>query len=215
VPPLEFIPFAEERGLITRIDSYVLDEACRQLSAWLEEGGWSDEFTMAVNISGRQLVDPSFAAYVAKTLAQHGLEPSRLCLEITETTLNGEAGDVEATLEALSEQGVRLAIDDYGTGYSTLAHLHRLRVDILKIDRSFIEQIGRTERDSEIIAAVTAMSHALGMSVIGEGIATSEQLDELASLDCDQVQGFLFAHPLPAAGIAEFRHGAASRPAGT
>jgi EAL domain-containing protein (putative c-di-GMP-specific phosphodiesterase class I) len=85
----------------------------------------------------------------------------------------------------------------------------------LKIDRSFIEQIGRTERDSEIIAAVTAMSHALGMSVIGEGIATSEQLDELASLDCDQVQGFLFAHPLPAAGIAEFRHGAASRPAGT
>jgi EAL domain-containing protein (putative c-di-GMP-specific phosphodiesterase class I) len=168
---------------------------------------------MAVNISGRQLVDPGFAAYVTKTLAQHGLEPSRLCLEITETTLNGEAGDVEATLAALSEQGVRLAIDDYGTGYSTLAHLHRLRVDILKIDRSFIEQIGHTERDSEIIAAITAMSHALGMSVVGEGIATSEQLDELASLDCDQVQGFLFAHPLPAAGIAEFRHGGQSRPA--
>jgi diguanylate cyclase (GGDEF)-like protein/PAS domain S-box-containing protein len=213
VLPLEFISLAEERGLITRIDSYVLDEACRQLSVWLREGGWSSEFTVAVNISGRQLVDPGFAAYVAKTLALHGLEPSRLCLEITETTLNGEAGDVETTLAALSGQGVRLAIDDYGTGYSTLAHLHRLRVDILKIDRSFIEQIGRTERDSEIIAAVTAMSHALGMSVVGEGIATSEQLDELASLDCDQVQGFLFAHPLPAEGIAEFRRGATPRPA--
>ena len=122
IAPIEFIPLAEERGLIGRIDSYVLDEACRQLSAWLREGSWPDEFTMAVNTSGRQLVDPGFAAYVAKTLAQHGLEPSRLCLEITETTLNGEAGDVEATLAALSEQGVRLAIDDYGTGYTTFAH---------------------------------------------------------------------------------------------
>jgi diguanylate cyclase (GGDEF)-like protein/PAS domain S-box-containing protein len=213
VPPLEFIPLAEERGLIGRIDSYVLDEACRQLSAWLREGSWPDEFTMAVNTSGRQLVDPGFAAYVAKTLAQHGLEPSRLCLEITETTLNGEAGDVEATLAALSEQGVRLAIDDYGTGYTTFAHLRRLRVDILKIDRSFIEQIGHTERDSEIVAAITAMSHALGMSVVGEGIATSEQLDELASVDCDEAQGFLFAHPLPAEGIAEFLRPGTSRPA--
>ena len=128
---------------------------------------------MAVNISGRQLVDPGFASSVAKVLAYHGLPPGRLCLEITETTLNGEAGDVEATLAALSDQGVQLAIDDYGTGYSTLAHLHRLKVDILKIDRSFIEQIGRTARDTEIIAAITAMSHALGMTVVGEGIATS------------------------------------------
>jgi len=212
IAPIEFIPLAEERGLITRIDSFVLDEACRQLAAWLAAGGWSDEFTMAVNISGRQLVDPSFASYVAKVLAYHGLEPGRLCLEITETTLNGESGDVEATLAALSDQGVRLAIDDYGTGYSTLAHLHRLKVDILKIDRSFIEQIGRTNRDTEIIAAITAMSHALGMSVVGEGIATSEQLDELTSLECDTAQGFLFAHPLPADAIAEYRHGGTPHP---
>ena len=212
VPPVEFLPLAEERGLITRIDSFVLDEACRQLAAWLAAGGWSDEFTMAVNISGRQLVDPSFAAYVAKVLAYHGLEPERLCLEITETTLNGEAGDVEATLAALSDQGVRLAIDDYGTGYSTLAHLHRLHVDILKIDRSFIEQIGHTVRDTEIIAAITAMSHALGMSVVGEGIATSEQLDELTELECDTAQGFLFAHPLPADAIAQYRQGGTPHP---
>jgi len=213
VPPVEFIPLAEERGLITRIDSYVLDEACRQLAAWLAEGGWPEDFTMAVNISGRQLVDPSFASYVAKILSFHGLEPSRLCLEITETTLNSRVGDVEATLKTFSDQGVRLAIDDYGTGYSTLAHLHRLHVDILKIDRSFIEQIGSTARDSEIIAAITAMSHALGMSVVGEGIATTEQLDELTSLDCDEFQGFLFARPLPAEAIAKFRNGGMPQPA--
>ncbi len=212
VPPIEFIPLAEERGLITRIDSFVLDEACRQLAAWLAEGGWPEDFTMAVNSSGRQLVDPSFAAHVSKVLAYHGLEPGRLCLEITETTLNGEAGDVEPTLSALSEQGVRLAIDDYGTGYSTLAHLHRLRVDILKIDRSFIEQIGHTVRDTEIIAAITAMSHALGMSVVGEGIATREQLEELTFLECDTAQGFLFAHPLPPEAIAEFRRGGVPNP---
>ena len=212
VPPVEFLPLAEERGLITRIDSFVLDEACRQLAAWLAAGGWPDEFTMAVNISGRQLVDPSFAAYVAKVLAYHDLEPERLCLEITETTLNGEAGDVGATLAALSDQGVRLAIDDYGTGYSTLAHLHRLHVDILKIDRSFIEQIGHTVRDTEIIAAITAMSHALGMSVVGEGIATSEQLTELTELECDTAQGFLFTHPLPADAIAQYRQGGTPHP---
>jgi diguanylate cyclase (GGDEF)-like protein/PAS domain S-box-containing protein len=207
VPPVEFIPLAEERGLITRIDSFVLDEACRQLAAWLAEDGWPTDFTMAVNISGRQLIDPSFAAYVAKVLSLHGLEPSRLCLEISETTLSGRSGDVEATLKTLSEQKVRLAIDDYGTGYSTLAHLHQLHVDILKIDRSFIEQIGATPRDHEIIAAITAMSHALGMSVVGEGITTTEQLNELTSLECDEFQGFLFAHPLPAEAIAEFRNG--------
>jgi len=206
VPPVEFIPLAEERGLITRIDSFVLDEACRQLAAWLAEGGWPADFTMAVNISGRQLIDPSFAAYIAKVLSFHGLEPSRLCLEITETTLNGRSGDVEATLNTLSEQEVRLAIDDFGTGYSTLAHLHRLHVDILKIDRSFIEQISSQVRGREIVAAITAMSHALGMSVVGEGISTTEQLDELTSLECDEFQGYLFAHPLPAEAVAQFRN---------
>jgi diguanylate cyclase (GGDEF)-like protein/PAS domain S-box-containing protein len=212
VGPVEFLPLAEERGLITRIDGFVLDEACRQLAEWLAAGGWPEGFTMAVNISGRQLVDPSFPAHVAKTLGLYGLDPARLCLEITETSLNGGSGDAEAVLATLSEQGVRLAIDDYGTGYSTLAHLHRLRVDILKIDRSFIEQIGQTSRDNEIIAAITAMSHALGMTVVGEGIATSEQLDELASLECDTAQGFLFAHPVPPEAIAEFRRGGRPQP---
>lgn len=211
--PDAFIHLAEERGLIGRIDNFVLDEACRQLAEWLTQDGWPDDFTIAVNLSGRELVDPGFTEVVAKILARHDLEPSRLCLEIAETTLNGDAGGVEQTLAALSAYGVRLAIDDFGTGYSTLAHLRRLRVDVLKIDRSFIERIGRSTRDSEIINAITMMSHALGMLVVGEGIETTGQSDALASIDCDQVQGFLFARPLPAEAITEFRDGGTPHPA--
>lgn len=169
---------------------------------------------MAVNVSGRELTDPHLAERVAKALTNNHLDPSRLCLEVTETALIGEAGDVETTLAALSASGVRLALDDFGTGYSTLAHLQRLRVDVLKIDRSFVEQIGRSSRDREIVAAVTAMSHALGMSVVAEGIETDEQLDELASLNCDEGQGFLFAHPLSPEAVAEIRRATPERRAG-
>jgi EAL domain-containing protein (putative c-di-GMP-specific phosphodiesterase class I) len=212
IPPDDFIHLAEERGLIGRIDNFVLDEACRQLAEWLAQDGWPDDFTIAVNLSGRELVDPGFTELVATILARHNLEPSRLCLEITEATLNGDAGDVEQTLAALSAQGVRLAVDDFGTGYSTLAHLQRLRVDVLKIDRSVIERIGQSTRDSEIINAITVMSHALGMLVVGEGIETTGQSDALASFDCDQVQGFLFARPLPAEAITGFRDGGTPHP---
>jgi diguanylate cyclase (GGDEF)-like protein/PAS domain S-box-containing protein len=207
VPPVEFIPLAEELDLVGRVDDFVLDEACRQLATWLGEGGWRDDFTMAVNISSIELGDPSFADHVAKVIAEHGLDPSRLCLEITETSLIAEDSDVEAMLAALSALGVRLALDDFGTGYSTLQRLQHLQVDILKIDRSFVEHLGRSARDRQIVAAITAMAHALEMTVVGEGIETNEQLDELASLGCDMGQGFLFAHPLPAKTVAELRRG--------
>ena len=113
-----------------------------------------------------------------------------------------ERGDVQETVSALSKLGVCLALDDFGTGYSTLAQLRRLNVDILKIDRSFVAQINRSSRDREIVAAVTAMSHALWMTVVAEGIETSQQFDTLAGLDCDQGQGFLLARPLPPEAIA-------------
>ena len=183
----------------------MLEEACRQLAEWLAEGDWPDDFTMAVNISGRDFVDPSFPDHVGNVLAAHGLEPSRLCLEITETAFIGEAGDIETTLEALSALGVRIALDDFGTGYSTLAHLQRLQVDVLKIDGSFVEHIGRSARDREIVGAMTAMVHELGMLVVAEAIETDEQLDELAFLKCDVGQGYLFARPLAPAAVAEFR----------
>jgi diguanylate cyclase (GGDEF)-like protein/PAS domain S-box-containing protein len=208
VPPDEFVPFAEQHGLIAKIDSFVLDEACRQFSEWTSLGGWPSGFTIAVNVSGGELSNPEFALGVAEVIQRHGMDPNRLCIEITETALVGEFGDVQDTLGALSKLGVRLALDDFGTGYSTLAHLQRLKVDILKIDRSFIAQISRSPRDREIVAAVTAMSHALGMRVVGEGIETSRQLDTLAELDCDQGQGFLFARPMsPEAVVALWAEG--------
>jgi diguanylate cyclase (GGDEF)-like protein len=203
VLPDDFIPFAEQHGLIGKIDSFVLNEACRQLAEWTTRDGWPSGFTMAVNVSGAELSDPEFVGRVAEVLRGNGIPAALLCLELTETAFVGEWGDVQETLSALSKLGVRVALDDFGTGYSSLAHLQRLKVDILKIDRSFVAQIGRSPRDREIVGAVTAMSHALGITVVGEGIETSHQLDTLAGLDCDQGQGFLFARPLsPEAVVA-------------
>ena len=158
---------------------------------------------MAVNVSGAELSDPEFVERAAEVIRRQRIAPERLCLEITETAFVGEWGDLQETLSALSRLGVRVALDDFGTGYSSLAHLQRMKVDVLKIDRSFVAQIGRSSRDREIVGAVTAMAHALGISVVGEGIETSLQLDTLAGLDCDQGQGFLFARPLlPEAVVA-------------
>jgi diguanylate cyclase (GGDEF)-like protein/PAS domain S-box-containing protein len=202
VPPDEFIPFAEQHGLIGRIDSFVINEACRQLAEWTNREGWPSGFTMAVNVSGRELSEISFADLVAEAIRRHAIAPELICLEITETAFIGGWGEIQETLEALSLLGVRIALDDFGTGYSSLAHLQRMRVDIVKIDRSFVENIGRSDRDRAIVAAVTAMSHALGMSVVGEGVETDHQFDTLAGLDCDQVQGFLLARPMSAEAVA-------------
>jgi len=203
VLPEDFVPFAEQHGLIGQIDSFVLNEACRQIAEWTSREGWPGGFTMAVNVSGAELSDPEFAAHVADVIRHHGIDAALLCLEITETALMGEFGDVKETLSALPRLGVRLALDDFGTGYSTLSHLQHLKVDVLKIDRSFVAQISKSPRDREIVAAVMAMSHALGTTVVGEGIETNDQLEVLAGLDCDQGQGFLFARPLlPEAVVA-------------
>jgi diguanylate cyclase (GGDEF)-like protein/PAS domain S-box-containing protein len=205
VQPGDFVPLAEARGLIGAIDSFVLDEACRQLAQWTTEGQLPEGFTVSVNVSGQQLSDPTLVGRIASSVKNNGIVPSQLCLEITETALVGELGEAATTLTALSEFGVLLALDDFGTGYSTLAHVQRLNVNILKIDRSFVEQITGNDRDREIIGAITAMAHALGMLVIGEGIETDHQLGELAALGCDEGQGFLLARPVPPDRVAAFR----------
>jgi diguanylate cyclase (GGDEF)-like protein len=196
LPPDEFIPFAEEHGLIGRLGSFVLDEACRQLAAWGVRGRWAGAFTLAVNVSGRELSDPGLPGRVTEMVRRYGFHPAQLCLEVTETALIREVGDAQEILSTLSAIGVRIALDDFGTGYSTLVHLQRLNADILKIDRSFVEPICRSGRDRAIVAAVTAMSHALGMTVVAEGIETSQQLATLTDLDCDEGQGLLFGRPL-------------------
>jgi EAL domain-containing protein (putative c-di-GMP-specific phosphodiesterase class I) len=196
IPPAEFIPVAEQRGLITAVGDFVLNEACRQLAAWRSAEGCPERLTIGVNLSGRELRDPGLVDRVAATLARHHLAPQRLVLEITENVLIGELGDAHRAIESLTTLGIRIALDDFGTGYSTLAHLRKLQTDILKIDRSFVSQITGKSRDRAIIAAVTGMAHALGMTVVAEGVETEAQRDELATIGCDAAQGYLFARPL-------------------
>jgi diguanylate cyclase (GGDEF)-like protein len=203
VPPDDFIPFAEEHGLMGKIGSFVLDEACRQLAEWTSRSGWPSDFTMAVNVSVSELSEPEFAQRVAETIGRHRIDPAQLCLEIRETAFAVGCGEVQESLSALSKLGVRLALNDFGTGYAMLANLRRLKVGTLKIDRGFVAQVNRSPRDGEIAAAVTVMSHALGMTAVGVQVETNEQLESLAGFGCDQGQGFLLARPmLPEAVVA-------------
>jgi diguanylate cyclase (GGDEF)-like protein len=202
LPPGSFIPFAEESGLIDSIGSFVLEEACRQLAQWSCQAGWPADFTMAVNVSGRELSGPILCERVAATLRRHGVRPAQLCLEITETALIQHVSDVQETLSLLSASGVHVALDDFGTGYSTLGYLQQLSADTLKIDRSFVEHISRSYRDQQIVAAVIAMAHALDMTVIGEGVENKRQLNILRLLSCDLCQGYFLAPPLTATALA-------------
>jgi diguanylate cyclase (GGDEF)-like protein/PAS domain S-box-containing protein len=203
IAPAEFIPVAESHGLIAELDAYVLNEACRQLAEWtLQDPTWRDAM-MSVNLSGHQLHDPKLVSRVLATLRRHGIEPSRVCLEVTETALIDDLGEAEHLLSSLSAHGLKLALDDFTNGYWTLAHLQQLCADILKIDRRFVINVDHETRDREIIAAITAMSHALGMTVVGEGIETDKVREGLKTTGCDQGQGFLMARPLTAAQITE------------
>ena len=165
---------------------------------------------ISVNVSGRQLRDRALVDRVRDALERHAIAPSRLCLEVTESALISELHDANRVLASISELGVKIALDDFGSGYATLSHLQHVRADILKIDRSFIARLGGGTRDREIIAAVTAMAHALGMSVVGEGIETDHQLDNLVAMACDEGQGYVFAPPLAPAEIVAL-HGARRR----
>jgi diguanylate cyclase (GGDEF)-like protein/PAS domain S-box-containing protein len=209
--PANFLRVAERRGLIEAIGAWVVDSACRQLAEWMAVIPEEDRpgLTLAVNVSGRQLADPSFVAIVTGALARHQLEPRRLCLEITEATLLEQSPASHDNLTALTESGVRLALDDFGSGFSALAHLHAANVDTLKIDWTFVEQLGHSERSRQLVAAMTAMAHALGMHVVAEGIETPSQLDELTGLRCDDGQGFFLAPPQTAAEITELLRGGA------
>jgi len=203
IPPAEFIDIAESRGLIVAIGTWALNEACRQLVEWTSlRKGAGAPLTMAVNVSGRQLRANDFVDEVTSALGRYGLAPGQLCLEITETALIEETADARDALEELAGLGVHIALDDFGTGYSSLAHLRQFPVDILKIDRSFVDRLETSDRDRQIVAAVTSMAHVLGMTVVGEGIETLGQLRELTDLGCDDGQGYLLARPMRPEAVA-------------
>jgi diguanylate cyclase (GGDEF)-like protein len=202
VPPSDFIPIAEETGLIVAIGQWVLEEACRQAGIWREQTD-SRELIMSVNLSGRQFQQPSLATDVQRALAKAGLEAHALKLEITESVVMQDVELASATLGALAALGVRVAIDDFGTGYSSLAYLKRFPIETLKIDRSFVSGIVDDAQDAAIVRSVIALADALNLTVTAEGIENSAQRTRLVELGCDLGQGYLFGRPLSARQTTE------------
>jgi len=196
VPPLEFIPLAEETGFIVPLGKWVLEEACRQAAAWARSHPCHPPLLMNVNLSGRQFGHPELIADVTSALARSGLDPHCLKLELTESVM---MRDPEISLEAMKvfrSMQIHLVVDDFGTGYSSLSYLKRFPVDTLKIDKSFVDGLGKDPESTALVAAVISLATSLGMKVTAEGIETVEQMVHLQSLNCDQGQGYYFARPL-------------------
>ena len=194
IGPDEFIPVAEDAGLIGRLGMWVLEEACRQLLK-MPDGTAKDGPVVSVNVSPLQLGNPQFAAGVAEVLRRHGIPPQRICLEITETAVTGELGGADGILRQLRDLGVTVSVDDFGTGYTSLQALDRWPVDMLKIDKSFVDRLATDARSRRIAWGIIGLGHAFGLSVVAEGVETAEQLQELRALGCDVGQGYLFSPP--------------------
>jgi EAL domain-containing protein (putative c-di-GMP-specific phosphodiesterase class I) len=197
VPPIEFIPIAERSEVINAIGLWVLEQACRQVTAWQER---SPELRASVNLSPRQLQEPGLVEDVRAVLARTGLPAERLTLEVTESAMVDQEMAVPA-LRALRTLGVRIAIDDFGTGYSSLHYLTRLPVDSLKIDRSFVSELNGTPEGAAVTEAIVRLSQVLQLNTVAEGIETAGQAAELSDLGCRFGQGYLYARPVPAADL--------------
>lgn len=204
VAPSEFIPLAEQTGLIVPIGTWVLSEACRQAASWRVDGLADWPSFVSVNLSGRQLKEPGLPSLLASILSETGIDPARLRLEVTESVLMDNADSAVAVLEALKELGIVLAIDDFGTGYSSLAYLKRFPIDVLKIDRSFVAGLPQDADAKQIVSTVIGLGHGLRMSVVGEGVETDDQGATLRHLGCDAAQGYYFSRPLPVQDFLEF-----------
>jgi diguanylate cyclase (GGDEF)-like protein/PAS domain S-box-containing protein len=207
VSPAEFIPLAEQTGLIVPLGDWVLAQACRQAA------GWAGDPHVSVNVSGRQLLDGAFSGRVRQVLRETGLPASRLVLEVTETVMMGEDGAGIRTLEALRRMGVRVAVDDFGTGYSSLRYLQRLPLDILKVDKAFVDQL-TGEAPTALVEVILALGHGLGLQTVAEGVETAAQVDALRLIGCHAAQGYYFSRPVPAGQLGHLlERGGAPAPA--
>jgi diguanylate cyclase (GGDEF)-like protein len=200
ISPGEFIPLAESSDLILQIGLWVLQEACRQASAWQREGV---DVSVAVNLSARQFRQPDLLSTIQQAVASNGLQPRHLDIELTESLVMSDADRSIEILDQLDRCGFKIAVDDFGTGYSSMSYLKRLPVRKLKIDRAFVSDLGADPRSDAIVRAVIALAHGLKMSVIAEGVETNEQLRRLSAYGCDQYQGYLFSKPRAGGDIAE------------
>jgi EAL domain-containing protein (putative c-di-GMP-specific phosphodiesterase class I) len=212
VSPATFIALAEETGLIVPIGAWTLREACAQGRRWAHEAAEAGRCapTVSVKISGRQLLEPSIVADVAGSLAESGLSPALLTLEITESVLMQDADATVATLQALKALGVRLAIDDFGTGYSSLSYLQRFPIDVLKIDKAFVDGVARGGSDAVLARTIVTLAGMLELSTVAEGVERRDQHAQLVALGCARGQGYLYARPLAANDVSAALQGVAS-----
>ena len=201
VPPAQFIPIAEDCGLILPIGQWVLGEACKQARTWLDAG--LSLKTMAVNISAMEFRDDNFLTNVFATLKDTGLSPRALELELTESVLMKRAESAASVLKTLRASGVQVAVDDFGTGYSSLSYLRKFPIDALKIDQSFIRQITTVSDEIAIVTAIISLGRSLKLRVVAEGVETQKELEFLQAHHCDEAQGYYFSHPVPAPEFAQ------------
>lgn len=195
VPPSQFIPLAEETGLIIPMGAWVLRQACCYLRDWYNDG--NDPLTMSVNISSRQLKSDSFVGEVHAILKETSIPPHALILELTESMIMEDTPWMRDIIRDLKSLGVQIAVDDFGTGYSALSYIKRFPIDVIKIDRSFIIGIHENPFDAAIARAIIEMSHSLSIQIVAEGVEKPEQLLKLQELACDSVQGYFFSKPMP------------------
>ncbi|RXZ44426.1 EAL domain-containing protein [Crenobacter cavernae] len=201
ISPAVFLPMAEESGLVTRLDRYMIDRACRQLVAWRAEGRRIDQLSLHLNLSSANFHDPGLVDWLTELVTQYALPPDTLHLEITESALIDVPDIAVTVMQALTRLGIRLALDDFGTGYSALSYLHRYHFDVLKIDQAFVAEVDRKEESEAIVRAILALAAALGLDVVAEGVETAAQMHKLREMGCAKLQGFYFAAPAPADAI--------------
>ena len=196
--PHAFIPVAEESRLIVPIGRWAVEQACRQAAAWQRLSPDAAPVSVAVNLSGRQLADPHLLSHLEGSIRANRIEPSSLWLELTETTLFDDTIFVERTLDSLAELGVRMVLDDFGVGFSSLGYLKRLPLSMIKLDRTFVEGLTEGSHDAAIVRAVSEMAVTMGIGVVAEGVETEEQVRMADALGCGFAQGFHFSEPVPA-----------------
>ena len=201
IGPIGFIPVAEESRLIVPIGRWVIEQACRQAAAWQQLHPDSAPISVAVNLSGRQIADPDLLSHIEGSVRANRIDPSSLWLELTETTLLDDTAFVERTLESLEHLGVRLVLDDFGVGFSSFGYLKRLPLSMIKLDRTFVENLAEGSHDAAIIRAVNEMADTIGIGVVAEGVKTEQQVRMARALGCGFAQGFHFSEPVPASRV--------------
>jgi EAL domain-containing protein (putative c-di-GMP-specific phosphodiesterase class I) len=198
IAPDMFIPLLEETGLICDVGRWIIESVCQQLKQWRDSGQVGADFSAAINISSKQFHESDLASFIEQAIIRNGISPSQVKLELTESLLVIDTEQVADKLDHLKALGITICIDDFGTGYAALGYLRQFPIDVLKIDKSFVQNIGASEQDDAIVLAIINLAHDLRFKVVAEGVETQQQRAFLTQHQCDTFQGYLFSKPIPA-----------------